>query len=124
MTAQKPIAKGDKLIWVRSLDTPESKTEIVVEKVGSKWLTIMNGWREWRADINTLEVNSDRGWGYCFRSEEELSVAVDKYRKSVAAEKAWDKLVKKMRGGWRRPEHLTEESILQAMKILGWGAEK
>lgn len=115
------IAKGDILIWVSGLDdAPSSRKDVVVDKVGRKWVTIVNGRRNWRADVVTLKVDCSGGYGYCFRSEEDFAAAVHEYCREQAALKAWDKLKNRMRESWRKPDKLTEEAILQAMTALGW----
>lgn len=119
-TSRKKIAKGDTLIWVSSLENMVSRKEVTVDKVGRKWLTIANSWRGWKVDISTLKVAGDRGHGRCFRSEADMLHAVNEHNQKRAADKAWEKLRKKTHEGWRRPEHLTEEAILQAMATLGW----
>lgn len=115
-----PLKAGDTLIWVSGLDNAKGDTKnVVIEKVGRKWATIVDSWRGWKIDINTLKVDG-RGFGYCFRSEEELSAAVDAHYRERAANSAWEKFIRLARNSWRKPDHLTQESILQAMAILGW----
>lgn len=119
-----PIKPGDTLIWISSLDNAKGyRKDVVIEKVGRKWATIVDSWNGWKVDINTLKVEGNRGYGYCFRSEEELSAAVDAFYQEKAAHAAWEKLQRKVRDSWRKPDHLTEEVILQAMKILGWSEQ-
>lgn len=120
METEKKIAKGDTLIWVSRLDNLTTRRDVIVEKVGRKWVTIVNGRRNWRADVVTLKVDCSGGLGYCFRSEEDLAATVHEYHREQAAGQAWNKLKKRMSESWRKPDKLTEGAILQAMTALGW----
>jgi len=91
----------------------ESKNgrEVVVEKLGRKWITLSNSYR---IDINTLQADG-KGYsspGQCYLSHHE-------FMNHIKKQKLWNKLKNLIQHQYACPEHLTVEALQDITDTLG-----
>jgi len=106
---------GQKLYWVPYVRWAPGEQEVIVEKVGRKWATLV-GFRH-RIDIKTLLADGGEYScpGSCYLDREG-------FLSEREAKKAWDLLGEKMR--YSSPGGIGAEAIRQAMKLLGFDETK
>ena len=86
--------------------------EVEVTKVGRKWATVGEGWRQERIDLETMQADG-KGYsspGTCYLSREHYETEQERLA-------AWSQLTKALQYS-RCPAGVTTEGIKQAMQLL------
>ena len=110
------LKPGDKLFWNSSWTRWEPE-EVEIAKVGRKWATLANGWRNERVDILTLKMGG-RHSCKLFHSEAEWMEEKSRRDARIAADKAWLALCRACRNQYTRPTHINAETINRIMREL------
>ena len=103
------LVTGQKLWWVPRNSTYRKPCEVVVVKVGRKWVQLDNGYR-----INAQTFEAD-GAGYSPPGVCYMNQAI--YAAELALNQAWLSLQQALRGP--RPAGVTLENIGEARAVLG-----
>ena len=110
---KKQLAVGDTLWLVYNEKRRGNPREIVVSKVGRKWIYFDDG--RSRFDLETKRVDAG-----VYSSSATIYESKEVYDKEVSLCLLWQKLYRHMEGRYRAPiKGLTEDAINQAAKLLG-----
>ena len=113
---KKQLAVGDTL-WLVYIETRQrNPREIVVSKVGRKWIYFDDG--RSRFDMETKMVDAG-----VYRSDAVIYESKEAYVKAVSLRLLWQKFYLEVAGRYRAPiKGITEDMLNQAAKLLGlWG---
>ena len=113
---KKQLAVGDTLWFVYNETRRGNPREIVVSKVGRKWIYFDDG--RSRFDLETRRVDAG-----VYSSSATIYESKEVYDKAVSLRLLWQKFYLEIGGWYRDPmKGITEDAINQAAKLLGlWG---
>ena len=104
---------GDTLWFVYNKKRQGNPREIVVSKVGRKWIYFDNG--RSRFDLETKRVDAG-----VYSSPATIYESKEVYDKEVSLRLLWQKFYLEVAGRYRAPiKGITEDAINQAAKLLG-----
>lgn len=104
---------GQKLWLVLSRNSSHQQ-EVTVTKVGRKWATLDHGYRPYRIDKESMEVDGGQ-----YMSPGRCHLSRDEYERAKKRGDDWSSLLSAIRNRWSPPPRATSESIAEARKLLG-----
>lgn len=114
------LKPGDVLFYQRDFVDEWTPREVVIEKVGRKWATLVDGWRDTRVEIETLELDGSRAFGRIWRSKQEWLGAKEADRQRREDDWALDQFYREAQQlRYRRPKDLHAATIREAAALLG-----